>query len=42
MRPMMSGVGSVPGQIALQVMSMSPVSSAIARVMPISAVLVVT
>ena len=38
----MLGVGIVPGQMALQVMLVRAVSSAMARVKPISAVLVVT
>ena len=41
-RSSIAGVGTVPGQIALQVMSCPAVSSATARVKPISAVLVVT
>jgi hypothetical protein len=41
-RPSILGVGMVPGQMALQVMLVRAVSSAMARVKPISAVLVVT
>ena len=41
-RSSIAGVGAVPGQIALQVMSWPAVSRATARVKPISAVLVVT